>query len=304
MSLRALGEMAKEAGEYWIADNATRLSAALAYYTLFSMAPVFVIVTVVAGFFFAGDAVRGQLDDQLQGLIGESGGDLVQQMVKGAQPSATSAVGLVLGILTVLLGATGVFAEIRSDLNFIWRVPTPADSGWFSMVRDRLLSFAMVLAIGFLLLASLVVNALLVATWTYVSGWLPLHPALLQVAELVVSLTIVSLLFATMYKLLPDAPVSWTDVWFGGFVTAVLFTAGKTLIGLYLGQSGLGSAFGAAGSIVVLLVWVYYSSAIFFYGTELTKIWAHRRGSRKDAPSTTEPQAIPTPRPRMVQNRP
>ncbi|MGH7804071.1 MAG: YihY/virulence factor BrkB family protein, partial [Candidatus Binatia bacterium] len=281
--LREIADMSGEAVSAWYEDNAMRLAAALAYYTLFSLAPVLVIVTAFAGFVFGDDAVRGQIDDQLRGLIGAEGGEVVQAMVKGARPSAGNLVGLVLSILMMIVGATGVFAELRSDLNFIWRVPTPQTSGVFSLVRDRLLSFAMVLAIGFVLLASLLVNAILVALWTYVSIVLPLHPALLQIVELVVSLTVVSVLFATMFKLLPDAHIPWEDVWVGGALTAILFTAGKTVIGLYLGQSGAFSTFGAAGSIVVLLVWIYYSSTIFFFGAELTKVYAHRHGSRCEA---------------------
>ena len=289
MTLRELGEMAGAAASRWNEDNAIRLSAALAYYTLFSLAPVLIIVTAFAGFVFGDDAVRGQVDDQLQGLIGREGADVVQAMVKGARPTPGNVIGLLLGIATMILGATGVFAELRSDLNFIWRVQTPASSGLFSLVRDRLLSFAMVIAVGFVLLASLLVNAILVAMWTYVSGWLPLHPALLQIVELFVSLTVIAILFATMFKLLPDVAIPWSDVWVGGFATAILFTAGKTLIGLYLGQSGAASTFGAAGSLVVLLVWVYYSSTIFFFGSELTYVYAKRCGSRCELPAVAEP---------------
>ena len=288
MTLRELGEMAGAAASRWNEDNAIRLSAALAYYTLFSLAPLLVIVTALAGLVFGDEAVHGQIDDQLQGLIGREGADVVQAMVKGARPTPGNFIGLLLGIATMILGATGVFAELRSDLNFIWRVETPASSGLFSLVRDRLLSFAMVIAVGFVLLASLLVNAILVAMWTYVSGWLPLHPALLQIAELFVSLTVIAILFATMFKLLPDSDIPWSDVWVGGFATAILFTAGKTLIGLYLGQSGAASTFGAAGSVVVLLVWVYYSSTIFFFGSELTYVYAHRCGSLCEVPAVAE----------------
>jgi membrane protein len=204
---------------------------------------------------------------------------VISEMVENAAPSPSNLLGVLLGALTILVGATTVFAELRASLNLIWGASSASAGGIVSLIRTRLLSVAMILAIGFILLASLVLNAALVAAWTYVRHVLPLHPGLLHVAEIVVSFAIVSVLFATMFKLLPDVQLRWNDVWLGGVATAVLFTIGKQAIGLYLGQSSLASMYGASGSLVVLLLWVYYSATIFFFGAEIAAAWARRFGS-------------------------
>jgi membrane protein len=280
----------------WIDDFAPSMGAALAYYTLFSLAPVLLIVIAVAGMVFGADAARGEIVSQLDGLIGQDGALAVQALLQNASQPARSVTASILGFATLLVGATSVFAELQSDLDRVWRAPAVAGrASVVALVRARILSFGMILAIGFLLLISLVVSAGLAAVGKWwgpmFSGW----ELLLQVANLALSLVIATVLFALIYKVLPRVRVAWRDVWVGAIVTSALFTAGKFGIGLYVGRAGIGSTFGAAGSLVLLMVWVYYSAQIFLLGAEFTWLFAHRHGSRAGTSGGVEPPPLRQP---------
>jgi membrane protein len=289
--------MVKQAAVDWSDDNAPRLAAALAYYTIFSMAPLLLIAMSIAGLAFGAEAVQGRVVEQIDGLVGRTGAEAVQEMLKSARKPEAGLVATLTGLVTLLLGATGAFNELRSGLNTVWEVPPPPKKGILGMVKDRVGSFMMILVIGFLLLVSLAVSAGISA----VSGVMGLAGPLLHAANLVVSLAVVAGLFAAIFKILPDTDVEWRDVWFGAGVTATLFVIGKFAIGLYLGKSSVASAHGAAGSLVVLLVWVYYAAQILFFGAELTQVYAARRGSRIGAETSAPiPEARPLPVPRPV----
>ena len=261
-------------------DYASSMGAALAYYTIFSLAPLLLLVIAVAGLAFGAEAARGEIVGQLRGLIGAEGAVAVQGLLKSASTPTKSIWASIIGVVTLLIGATSVFAELQSALDRIWRAPAAAQStGVMGLLRSRLLSFGLILSIGFLLLVSLVVSAGLAALGKW---WGPMFGAwetVLQMVNAVVSFGFISVLFALVYRILPRVKVAWNDVWIGAAVTAFLFTVGKFAIGFYLGKAGASSGFGAAGSVVVLLVWVYYSAQIFLLGAEFTWVYAHdRRG--------------------------
>jgi membrane protein len=266
----------KEAGNDWIEDKAPRLSAATAYYTILSLAPLLVIAVSIAGWVFGKDKARAELVHQFEELVGKSGAEAVKTMLDHASQPGSGTVALVIGVMTLLLGASGVFGELQSAFNAVWNAPPKKSSGVWGMVKDRFLSFAMVLGVGFLLLVSLVLSTVLSGVGQYLTGNLPGGPALMRLLELLVSFGIVTLLFALMFKYLPDVDVPWRETWIGAAVTAALFTLGKYLIGLYLGQAAVASPYGAAGSIVALVVWVYYSAMILFFGAELTQALTRR----------------------------
>ncbi len=281
MSLRGLAGLWKAALVGWYSDNVPRLGASLSYYTLFSFAPILVIVIAVAGAAFGAEAVRGEVARQLTGLVGATGAKAIQDLIKNAHEPKIGTIASVVGVVTFLLGATGAFLELEAALNDIWKVKArTAALGFKGMVLQRFLSFGLVLAVGFLLLASLVVSAGLAAINTYMSGLLPLAPVVWQIVNVVVSLLVITLLFALIYKVLPNVPLDWADVWIGGVVTAALFELGKIAIGLYLGHSSVASSYGAAGSLVVLLAWIYYTSQVVLLGAEFTKAYAAWRGTR------------------------
>jgi membrane protein len=280
----------KETFNQWWADNVPRLSAALAYYTLFSLAPLVIITVAVAGFAFGREAATGQLYAQINQLVGADGARAIQSVVDSANQPGTGTVALVFGVLTLLAGASGAFVALQDALNTIWGVqPNPEQSTVRGFIRSRLLSFAMVLGIGFLLLVSLVITAALAFLGKYMATVLPIPPGALYVMNLGVSLSVITALFALIFKLLPDAHFSWRDVWVGAAMTAVLFTLGQFLIGLYLGRGSVGSAFGAAASLVVVLVWVYYSAQVVLFGAEFTQVYVNKygAGSRPAAGATS-----------------
>ncbi len=265
----------------WNDDYAPSMGAALAYYTAFSLAPLLLVVIAVAGLAFGADAARGEIVGQLRSLVGKEGAEAVQTLLASASRPATSIPASLLGIATLFVGATSVFAELQNSLDRIWRAPALRQpQGLWALVRSRLLSFGMVITIGFLLLVSLVLSAVLSAVGRWGGAILPQSDFLLQVANLVVGFAITSALFAAAYRILPRVKIDWADVWVGAAVTAAFFTLGKYLIGLYLGRSALASGFGAAGSLVVILAWVYYSSQLFLLGAEFTWVYAHDHGSR------------------------
>ena len=278
MDLKAGWPLLKETAKKGLDDDVFSLGAALAYYTVFSLAPLLLIAISVAGLVYGRDAVEGRLVGEIQGMVGKQGAEAVQTMLAHNWRSGSGVLATVIGILTILFGVSGVFGQLQTSLNKIWEVAPKSDRGIKGFLKSRFLSFGMVLGIGFLLLVSLVVSAALSAVSTYAIGLVPGLKVLFTVLSFVVSLAVITLLFAMIFRYLPDAKVSWEDVWVGSAATALLFTLGKSLIGLYLGKSSVASAYGAAGSLVVILLWVYYSSQILFLGAEFTQIYAKRYG--------------------------
>ncbi len=287
MRLKDLVGLLKDTFKEWNEDGASRLGAAVAYYTIFSLAPLLIIIIAMAGLFFGQRAVQGQVVGQIEGLIGHDGAVMVQSMIANSNKPSANVIATVIGIVTLLLGATGLFGELQSSLNLIWEV-APKPRGVFTIVKDRLLSFSMILGIGFLLLVSLVLSAAIAAAGQFVGSAVPVPEIVLHAVNFVISFLIITGLFAMMYKVLPDAEISWRDVLVGAAVTSLLFTVGKLLIGLYLGHSGTTSTYGTAGALVVILLWVYYSAQILFFGAEFTQIYSNRYGSKvKPAPDAT-----------------
>jgi len=265
----------------WFNANTPRLGAALAYYTVLSLAPLLIVVVGIAGMVFGRQAAEGQIVWQIEGLVGHRAAEAVQGMVRQAFAPEAGLVAAIVGVVVLLFGASGVFMELRGSLNTVWGVET-SGSLW-ALIRERFFSFAMVLAIGFLLLVSLVVSTALAAAGKFLGAWLPVSAPLLELANLALSFVVTTVLFALLYKVVPEAPIAWRDVWIGAAVTALLFSVGKLVIGLYLGRASIGSAYGAAGSVVVILVWVYYSAQVFFLGAGFTRAFAERHGSRAPA---------------------
>ncbi|MBE2271508.1 MAG: YihY/virulence factor BrkB family protein [Anaerolinea sp.] len=278
--LKTFLSLMKETFDEWNRDKAPRLAAALAYYTAFSIAPLLIVVIALVGLIYGQEAVRGQLDNQIQGLVGAQAAAAIQELVAGANHPDTGIIASIIGVVTLMLGAAGLFGQLQDALNTVWGVEPKPNQGLMATIRSRLLSFTMVLGIGFLLLVSLVISAALSAINAWMSSLLPFSPVILQVINLIVSLAVITGLFSLIYKVLPDVKIAWRDVTLGAFVTAVLFTIGKFLIGLYLGQSSIASSYGAAGSFVVLLLWIYYSAQILLFGAEFTQVFARRYGSK------------------------
>ena len=278
--MRTWWALLKESFEKWSADKAPRLGAALSYYTVFSLVPLLVLTISIAGLVFGTEAAQQAIMAQIENLVGPQSAAALKQMLEIAQKPSSGAVASAIAVATLLLGASGVFAQLQDALNTVWGVETKAGRGLWGTIKDRLFSLMAVLGTGFLLLVSLVLSAALAAVGKLFQGWLPGQEALLHVADLVLSFGVITLLFAMMFKLLPDAKIAWRDVWIGAGLTSLLFTIGKFAIGMYLGKADVGSAYGAAGSLVILLVWVYYSSQILLYGAELTSVYANRYGSR------------------------
>ncbi len=270
--------MLRETFEAWSSDQAPRMAAALAYYTTFSVGPLLLISIAAAGLIFGPETARKEIMTQLGTLMGVQGADAIATVVENAGKNKNGSIlATILGAAALLFGASGVFTELQTSLNAIWRVEKRKGRGILGIIKDRFLSFAMVLGIAFILLVSLVLSALLQALGTFVSGWAG-DSVLMTTLYALFSLAVLSALFALMFKFLPDARVRWGDVWLGAGITAGLFTAGKFLIGLYLGKSGVAGKYGAAGSLVVFLVWVYYSAQILFIGAEFTRVWAEHHG--------------------------
>src|SRR5919106_2531830 len=284
MNARDFINLGVETIKEWQQDQAARLAAALAYYTTFSLAPFLVLVIAVAGLVGGEDAAQGLVMTQIQDLAGREGREFVQSMVENAAVKSTGVTASVLGTVTLLIGALGAFNELQNALDRIWDVEPKPIKRWSLRVQRfifrRLLSFSMVLGIGFLLLVSLVISAGLAALGDYLSGLPFFSELMLQILHLIISLGLISLLFAMIFKFIPDIEIAWRNVWLRAALTAALFTIGKTLIGVYLGQTEVGSTFGAAGSLAVLMIWIYYSSQILFLGAEFTQVFTKRSGVR------------------------
>jgi membrane protein len=273
----------QETASRWSEHKDARTGAALAYYSVFSIGPLIVIAIAIAGLVFGAAAVQSQVFGSLKGLLGETGTQAIDAMLKGANKPREGVLATVIGIATLLFAAVGVVVQLKDAFNTVWDVETPPGSGIWRFTRTYILSFAGVLAIGFLLLVSLLLTTALSAVGKYIAPYLP--EATLQIAGFGVSFAVIALLFAMMFKWLPDAQVAWRDVWLGAILTAALFEVGKFLIGLYIGKQGLESTYGAAASIVVVLIWVYYSAQLVLMGAEFTNVYARRHGSHRNAAS-------------------
>jgi membrane protein len=268
----------KETVSDWIDDDASRLAASLAFYTLLSLAPLVIIAVAVAGVVLGPAAARGQIAQELSSVVGQDAAQGIQTIVASAKSPASGAVGTIIGVVTLFFGASGVFGELQFALNSIWEVKAKPGRGILGEVRDRFFSFAMVLAVAFLLLVSLLFSVVLSAVGHTVAVYLPGGELVWQVCNFLLSLAVITGLFALIFKVIPDVEIAWSDVWSGAAVTALLFTLGKSLLAFYLGKASVGSSYGAAGSLVVLVVWVYYSAQILFLGAELTQVLARLRG--------------------------
>jgi membrane protein len=288
MRITTVWRVILRAAQDWWDDNCLRLAASLAYYTALSLAPLVLLIVGLAGMVLDRQQVATQLTTQLESLMGSAGRELVTSILTTSTPAGGTWV-TVVGLVTLLIGATAVFGELQATMNLIWEVrPAPTGGAWAGLLvllKERLLSLALVFALAFLLLVSLVISATLTAAAAFF--WGPVQTLLSRILELAVSLLVLTLMFALLYRYVPDAEVRWRDVWLGGIMTAVLFALGKTAIGYYLGRASVGSAYGAAGSMVVLLVWVYYSALIVFFGAEFTQAWATRHGA-----VTPQPHAV------------
>ncbi|MDM0108435.1 YihY/virulence factor BrkB family protein [Variovorax sp. J22R24] len=280
MSPKKLFDLCRKAVMAWVDDYAPSMGAAISYYTIFSLAPLLVIVIAVAGAIFGRDAVQQEIVGQIGGLVGADGAGAVEAMLRAASDTDK---GLIAGLISagvLLVGATTVFAELQSALDRIWHVPErEKPSGLWAVLRARLLSFGLILGLAFLLMVSLMVSAALAAFDSWFGGLLPGWEVLMQWVNVLISFAILTVLFAMIFKLMPSSPIDWRDVWIGAAVTAVLFEVGKLLIGLYIGKAGVTESFAAAGSLVVLVAWVYYAAQIFLLGAEFTKVYADEHGS-------------------------
>jgi len=278
----AIKELLAQTWKEWQKDDATRIGAALAYYTTFSLAPLLVVATSVAGLVYGKDAAEGEVTKQLTNMLGAQGAEQVQTMLANAHSHSGGVIATIVGTIAVLIGCGTVFIELQAALNRMWETPPPKEkkSGILGWLKKRGLSFGLVLVIGFLLLVSLMVSAVLSGAGDALGARIELPPAILSVLNFVVSTAVIAALFALLYKVLPDEKIDWGDVWVGGLVTAVLFSIGKALIGLYLGNSSVASAYGAAGSLAVVLIWIYYSAQLVLFGAEFTQVYANRHGSR------------------------
>jgi membrane protein len=280
--VRTLWELLERAAIKWNADDCLTLGAALAYYTVFSLAPILVIVIAVAGAVFGPEAAQGEIVGQIQGRVGEEGATAIQSLIESASRQGAGPRATIIGLLVLLFGSTSAFSQLQSALNTIWEVPPRVHAGLWAMVRARFLSFAAVLGTGFLLSVSLVLSAAVAAFGRFGWGWMPGIGRVLALADFLGSLLVHTLLFAMIFKLLPDVTIRWRDVWLGAAVTAGLFSVGKLVIGLYLGTSEVGAAYGAAGWVILVLAWVYYSAQIVLFGAEFTR--AHQRSSPPHTP--------------------
>jgi membrane protein len=278
--LKSVFNLFKQTFQEWNEDRAPRLAAALAYYTIFSIAPFLIVVIAIAGLAFGQEAVQGRLDEQIQGLVGREGADMIQQLIQNVRQPSENVLATVIGIITLLLGAGGVFGQLQDALNTVWGIMPKPGRGIWGMIKDRFLSFTMVLGVGFLLLVSLVVSTILSTMNTYALALMPGSEVVMQVVNFVISFGVITLLFALMYRYVPDVDIRWRDVWIGAAFTALLFVIGKTLLGYYLGNSGVLSTYGAAGSLIVILLWIFYSAQILLFGAEFTQVYAQKYGAQ------------------------
>ena len=264
-------DVVKDAGDGWLTDNATRLGASLSYYTVFSIGPMILIAVAVAGIFFGQEAAQKKIYETLGGLVGSNSAAAVAEVAKSASQHSKSIIATIIGIITLIVGATGVFGEMHSALNLIWKVEPKTGKSIWAFFRERFLSFAMVMGVGFLLLVSLLMTAILSALGSWLTEHLPGGAALWQVVNFTISLVVTGGIFAMIFKLVPDVLIPWTPIWPAAVVTGVLFSIGKFVLGFYIGKTNVASSYGAAGSLIVVVVWVYYSAQILYFGAELVR---------------------------------
>lgn len=271
----------KDSFNGFVDDRCLKLSAALAYYTVFSLAPLLVLVMSVISIFLGQEAIQGQIFSQINGLVGDQAAKQIQDMIKSVELSGKTNTALIFGIVTLLVGATSIFVEIQDSVNMIWRVKAKPKRGWLKLLKDRLLSSSLVVSLGFLLLVSLVINGLVLALSDILTRYIPqIGVLLISGFNFLLSTAVVAVLFGTIFKVLPDAKIGWKDVRWGAFFTALLFMLGRYLIGLYIETTGTSSTYGAAGSLIVILVWIYYTAAILYFGAEFTQAYANHFGIR------------------------
>ncbi len=280
MNIKTILDLFKETFAEWNKDKASRLAAALAYYTVFSLAPLLIIVIAIAGSVFGEEAARGEIVGQIRGLVGKDGAEVIQTAIENASKPTTGAIASAISVVVLFFGASGVFAELQDALNTVWEVQAKPERGLINVIRSRFLSFTMVLGVGFLLIVSLVASAALTALINFFGHLLPGFDSVWHLANFILSFAITTLVFGLIYKVLPDVKIAWSDVWIGAVITSVLFSIGRFLLGLYLGNGSFGSTYGAAGSLVVVLAWVYYAAQILFFGAEFTQVYARRYGSQ------------------------
>ncbi|MBN9384380.1 MAG: YihY/virulence factor BrkB family protein [Chitinophagaceae bacterium] len=277
----------KKAAVEFDSDNGFKLAASLSYSTIFAMGPLLILVISLAGIFLGQDAVEGRIYHQIKGLVGSAAALQIQDIIRNIQDSRHTVMGAVIGGVILLVGATGVFTEIQGSINYMWSIQAKPKKGWLKLLMNRLLSFSLIVGLGFIAMVSLVINSMMDLLGTYLKNYFSHFTVVFfYIANLVLTLTVVTLLFTIIFKVLPDAIIRWKDAFIGAVFTALLFILGKFLIGLYLGNSRLGITYGAAASIVVILTWVYYSSIILYFGAEFTEAYAHICG-RRIRPSDT-----------------
>ncbi|MEJ2672261.1 MAG: YihY/virulence factor BrkB family protein [Deltaproteobacteria bacterium] len=276
---KAVWDFLVETFTQWNKDNAMTLGAALAFYTTFSMAPLLIVVIAIFGFILGEQTVQIEIIKRVQEMIGAQGANAVKTMIHAAYRPGSGFWATIIGVVVILLGSTSALVMLKQALNIVWGAKTNPNAPIWNLVKERLLSFVMILLIGFLLMLSLLLSVALSIVTGFFRHVLPLTPFIMQMADVVISILLITLLFALVYKVLPDVEIAWTDVWIGSAITAILFTLGKLLFGMYLGRSSITSAYGAASSLAIILMWVYYSSQVFFIGAEITQVYANRYGS-------------------------
>jgi len=286
-NIKVVWALLKESGFAWLEDNAPSMGAALTFYAILSLAPVLIVATAVAGLGFWQKVAEAEVLRQMQALVGETSARVLQTAIQSANRPALGVIASTIGIGTILVGASGAFVELQDALNKIWRVKRKSESILLGAIRQRFLSFSLVLGTGFLLLLSLVSSATLGAVQRFMGHLLPLPVFSLELIDFLLSFGVITLLLAAIFRLLPDTEIAWNDVWIGAAIASLLFTTGKVLIGLYLLGSAVSSAYGAVSSPLVVLVWIYYSAQIFLFGAEITHVYANKHGSRVEPPSRT-----------------
>lgn len=280
VSLKGIGSVLKKSFDGFIDDKVLKLSASLAYYTVFSIGPMIIVVIYVAGLIYGREAAQGTIFEQIKGLVGANAALQIQDMIKNAAFSNQGSFAFTVGIITLIIGATGVFAEVQDSVNQIWNLKPKPKKGWLKILTDRLLSFSVIISLGFILLVSLLVNGIIELLMEKLQTRFPnVAVVVIYIVNLLITFLVISTLFGVIFKVLPDAIIKWKDVMVGSMVTAVLFMLGKFAITFYIGKSDVGTTYGAAGSLVVLLLWVYYSSVILYFGAEFTKAFAIKYGS-------------------------
>lgn len=279
--LKNMGQLLFKAFNAFWDDNALKMSAALAYYTVFAIAPLLLMVVSLAGVIYGKEAAQGKIFAELNKFVGSDAANQIQETIKNIADSQQSTFAFIIGFITLFIGTTGVFVEIQESINQIWRVKAKPKTGWVKLITNRILSFSMVIGLGFLLIVSLIINGVVLALSAKLQIYFPDVTLLfINIFNLILTFAVISALFAIIFKFLPDVIIAWKDVKMGAFFTAIMFMAGKFLIGLYIEQVGPGTVYGAAGSIIVILIWVYYTSAILFFGAEFTQVYADAYGGK------------------------